>query len=249
LGVLATDLLVGIGIGIAVKLAIHIFNGVPLRSLFKPYLAVEQTDESTYRVVAKQSAVFTNWIMFKRELERLGLSEKKNIVLDLSEARLVDHSVMEKLHELEMDFSQCGLQLTVVGLDAHRKLSAHPYSARKLGLFRIRRVTIVAEPCLEQTLAEELARLGATGFTVLPCYGSGRRQMATHPTLTQERIRIEVLLPPDVANRLLAFLRRQVLPFHHATACVETVEAMREDDFTAIDASLNGKAVATAGHL
>jgi hypothetical protein len=38
---------------------------------------------------------------------------------------------MEKLHELERDFHHARLQLTIVGLDKHTPLSAHPRSARK----------------------------------------------------------------------------------------------------------------------
>ena len=45
--VLATDLLIGIAIGIAVKFVIHMFNGVPLGSFFKPFLDVETRDDNT----------------------------------------------------------------------------------------------------------------------------------------------------------------------------------------------------------
>ncbi len=45
--VLATDLLVGVAAGILLKMVIHIYNGVPLRSLFKPYLEVQEVDENT----------------------------------------------------------------------------------------------------------------------------------------------------------------------------------------------------------
>jgi MFS superfamily sulfate permease-like transporter len=61
-----------------------------------------------------------------------GLVHRKNVIVDLSDTRLVDHTVMEKLHELERDFEREGLRLEVVGLDNHRPLSAHPFSARKL---------------------------------------------------------------------------------------------------------------------
>ena len=40
LSVLATDLLVGIGIGILVKAIIHVLNGTPIGSLFKSNLEV-----------------------------------------------------------------------------------------------------------------------------------------------------------------------------------------------------------------
>lgn len=130
IGVLATDLLVGILIGIGVKLAIHLFNGVPLRSLFKPYVDVDVEDD-TATVHARYSAVFSNWILFRRKLVQLGLVDGRNVVLDLSQTRLVDHSVMEKLHELQRDFERAGVRLTIQGLEDHRQLSNHKLSARK----------------------------------------------------------------------------------------------------------------------
>src|SRR5688500_10872080 len=96
--VLATDLLIGIAIGIATKFLIHVINGVPPRSFFKPYLDVERTTDDTVEIRAKESAVFSNWIPFRRQIEQVGLIQKNNVIVDLSETRLVDHSVMEKLH-------------------------------------------------------------------------------------------------------------------------------------------------------
>jgi MFS superfamily sulfate permease-like transporter len=131
IGVLATDLLVGIGIGIAVEVLINIVNGLPLRSLFKPFVEIVEEDEHTWCIAASHSAVFSNWLLFRKEIIHAGLIHGKNVVVDLSETRLVDHSVMSKLHELERDFERQGLRLEVVGLDNHRPLSKHPHSARK----------------------------------------------------------------------------------------------------------------------
>lgn len=131
IGVLATDLLIGIAIGIAVKLIIHLVNGVPLRSVFKPFIEVTEEDEETYRISASHSAVFSNWIPFRRQIISAGLVHRKNVIVDLSETRLVDHTVMEKLHDLSRDFDTQGLTLEIVGLDEHRPLSNHSHSARK----------------------------------------------------------------------------------------------------------------------
>ncbi len=131
IGVLATDLLVGVAIGIAVKLAVHLINGMPLRSVFKPFLDIEPRDDKTCVIRARGSAVFSNWIPFKHQIEDIGLVQRFNLVIDLSETRLVDHSVMEKLHELQKDFEPAGLSLELTGLEAHRKLSEHPLSARR----------------------------------------------------------------------------------------------------------------------
>ncbi|TWU20369.1 SulP family inorganic anion transporter [Bythopirellula polymerisocia] len=130
-GVLATDLLIGIFIGIGVKLLLHLINGVPIRSLLKPYLDVELESDDHAVVRARYSAVFSNWILFRRQLVRLGLDEKKNVTLDLSETKYVDHTVMEKLHELQQEFKNAGVRLELQGLDNHRPLSSHDLAARK----------------------------------------------------------------------------------------------------------------------
>ena len=130
-GVLATDLLIGILIGIAVKCVVHMINGVSVKSFFKLPLSVEQTGDKVYRVQAHGSAVFSNWISFKRQLEAVGLTQRNNLIVDLSDTKLVDSSVMEKLHEVKRSFEQEGLSLTIVGLDNHRPFSNHEFAARK----------------------------------------------------------------------------------------------------------------------
>ena len=41
------------------------------------------------------------------------------MILDLSQTRLVDHTVMEKLHELERDFAEHHRKLHVTGFEEH----------------------------------------------------------------------------------------------------------------------------------
>jgi MFS superfamily sulfate permease-like transporter len=132
--VLATDLLIGIGIGIGIKLLIEFINGVPLRSLFKPDTEVRQMDERTWLIVPQHAAVFFNWMPIRRKIERFGLAQNMNVVVDLSNTRMVDHTVMEKLHELEREFEQQGIALAIVGLEAHVTLSHHPAAARLRGV-------------------------------------------------------------------------------------------------------------------
>jgi MFS superfamily sulfate permease-like transporter len=130
-GVLATDLLVGVLIGVGVKFVIHAMNGLPLVTIFKPFLEVRVIDDNTVQIDAVGSAVFSNWIPFRGQIEKLGLLERNNVIVNLEGTRLVDHSVLEKLHELEDDFLQAGLRLDVVGLEGHRPLSKHPFATRK----------------------------------------------------------------------------------------------------------------------
>ncbi len=130
-GVLSTDLLVGVLIGIAVKLVIHLLNGLPIQTMFKPFLEVTVLDDSTVQIDARGSAVFSNWIPFRRQICQLGLEQQHNILINLEGTRLVDHSVMEGLHELQADFERAGLSLEVIGLDEHRALSTHPFATRR----------------------------------------------------------------------------------------------------------------------
>ena len=231
IGVLATDLLMGVAIGIAIKFAIHIINGVPIRSLFKPFLKVETRDDDTNVIIARHAAVFSNWIPFKRQIENIGLLERKNVIVDLTEAKFVDHSVMEKLHEMERDFENAGLKLEVIGLDEFRQFSDHPFAARKRGLHPIRRLTVITVPELQETLVEKFAALGATGYTAVTCQGAGRQQMEENPTTGHDRIRFEVLIPAETADNILMWLRRDVIPRYAVTACVENVEVLRVSDF------------------
>lgn len=230
-GVLATDLLIGIAIGVGVKFIIHLSNGVPIRSLFKPYLDVEEADAQTYLVRAGGSAVFSNWIPFKKQLETIGLIQRKNVIVDLSNTKIVDHNVMMKLHELQADFEQEGLALTIRGLDAHRSTSEHEFATRKRGFTALRRVTIVAGEELQDRLIQEATRLGISGYTIIPCLGVGRRGLTSGEAPRNSQIRIEIVAPRAVSESLLDFLRNEILPRHAVTACVETVDVVNPDRF------------------
>lgn len=129
-GVLATDLLVGVLIGVAVKFVVHMFNGLSPRTMFKPFLEVVEVDEHTVRVDARGSAVFSNWLPFRRQLRQVGLEQGVNVIVNLEGTRLVDHSVMEGLLEVQDEFARAGLTLDVVGLESHRPLSGHPLATR-----------------------------------------------------------------------------------------------------------------------
>jgi len=135
--VLATDLLVGIGIGIGIELLIQFINGVPLGSLFRVNAEVRQLDERTWLICPRDAAVFSNWIAIRNRIERFGLAQNMNVIVDLSNTRLVDHTVMAKLRELEREFDERGIALAVVGLDEHVTFSHHPAAARLRGVHRL----------------------------------------------------------------------------------------------------------------
>jgi MFS superfamily sulfate permease-like transporter len=129
IGVLATDLLMGIAIGICVNFVVHLKNGAPLRSLLKTQVNVERREEGGVTVQVKDAAIFSTWIGLKKKLE--SLMKEPKVVLDLSQTFLVDHTVMAKLQEMERVFQEKGSTLVIAGLDEHQRLSNHPAAARK----------------------------------------------------------------------------------------------------------------------
>jgi len=248
--VLATDLLIGVAAGIVLKMVIHVSNGVPLRSLFKPYLEVEDVNDDTSMIIARQSAVFSNWIPFRRQIEDIGLVKRRNLIIDVSDTKLVDHSVMGKLEEMGRDFEQEGLSFTVRGLDTLQPLANNAQAARKRGLATVKRITVMANQSLRYWLIDEFVSCGATGYTVTGCDGAGRRHLAADSIESasgeaDEHIRIELIVPDDVCDTIIDFLRRDILADHHVTACVESVDVVRVGHFAPVDDRMHLSAVCT----
>ena len=129
IGVLAIDLLVGVAIGIVVKLILHVVRGVKLSNIFSMAYHVNQTDENTYHVAITGAAVFSNFISLKSVLG--NLPEHKTIVFDFSDAGLIDHTVMEFIEHFNHEYVLSGGSCSLVGLDKHTPYSGHPLAARR----------------------------------------------------------------------------------------------------------------------
>ncbi|MFM7184840.1 MAG: SulP family inorganic anion transporter [Planctomycetota bacterium] len=229
IAVLATDLLVGVGIGILLKFVIHAVNGVPLASFFKPFLKVSMIDDQTVQIDASGSAVFSNWIPFRRQIEQLGLVQHHNVVVNLAGTEVVDSSVMEKLHELALDFQQSGLKLDIVGLESHRQASAHPLAARRRVTVQMRRITVVGPAAMEAVLVRMVRDLGASGYTAVPCHGGGRRE---EPGGGRPLVRFETIVTAEIAGRILDALREPRLADERMTVWIEPVDVLRLEQFS-----------------
>jgi len=201
--VVVTDLLVGVLIGVILKVSLHLANGVPLRSLFKPYLEVEDVSENTSLIRARGSAVFSNWIPFRRQIEQVGLVQQRNLVIDLSGVQLVDDSVLEKLDEMRDSFELEGLGFDVRGLDSLIPMSDNVLATRKRTLGQMKRLTIMTPSAVAEHLIDELVERGVTEYTITECKGGGR-QRAEGPLLPRTRsVRLEVLVQQTKPARLL----------------------------------------------
>ena len=127
---LATDLLIGIAAGIGLKIVFHLLNGAPLTAFWKADVTVLEEGDTMVVLNVRKAAVFTNWLRL-RSIIMAAAPGKDEVVVELSETRLVDHSTMEKLHEMAAEFAAKGVKFHTVGLEEHKPLSRHPLAARK----------------------------------------------------------------------------------------------------------------------
>jgi MFS superfamily sulfate permease-like transporter len=124
---LAVDLLVGIAAGLIVNAVLCLRSGSSLRALLRPRFDVETNDDAAV-VRVREAAVFTGFPALRRAIHATGAS---SVTVDLSRARLVDHTTLERLHELAAQLDTRGTRLTIAGLDDHTPTSSHPWAARQ----------------------------------------------------------------------------------------------------------------------
>ena len=109
LGVLATDLLKGLAIGIGVRIVIHFIRG---GSIFRLNAKIIPERDQSVTIFLRGSIIFSSWIPLRRDLERF-LKKGKRVTLDITETKLVDRRVMSKIDEWTKKFKENGLELSV----------------------------------------------------------------------------------------------------------------------------------------
>ena len=126
IGVLLTDLLIGVAIGIAAKIVTHLAHGVSIPAMLR--CPVEIGDDGTARV--RGAAVFTNWIPLRRRIAALSREADGSLVVDFSGASFVDHTTIEKLEAFAARREADGPSVRIEGWEALRPLAEHPLAAR-----------------------------------------------------------------------------------------------------------------------
>jgi MFS superfamily sulfate permease-like transporter len=127
IGVLAVDLLAGVALGIVVKLAINLARGVWPGNLFKIHFTVQQQDNDTLVVKLLGSALFSNFLPLKKALARL--ERGKTIIFDFTNGYLIDHTVMEFIHDFIHNYEEQGGHCQKKG-NALETFSDHALAAR-----------------------------------------------------------------------------------------------------------------------
>lgn len=129
LAVLFTDLLIGVLIGILLKLIIALSRGVHIKDLLKISYDVNHEAKDVYRISIRGSAIFANFIGLKSELA--GFPPGKTISFDVTDASYIDHTVMEFIDHFQHDYIDHGGKCEILGLDHLEPYSNHPLAARR----------------------------------------------------------------------------------------------------------------------
>jgi MFS superfamily sulfate permease-like transporter len=123
---LATDLLVGIGVGIFLKMILHTVRGVRISELFSLKLSA-----ANGVILIQSPLVFSNFLRLQKTLQTQDTS--LHLHLDLTPCRFIDHSSLEALHLWQADFKNAGGHLNLIGLQEFTAMhkSKHHAAARR----------------------------------------------------------------------------------------------------------------------
>jgi MFS superfamily sulfate permease-like transporter len=132
--VLATDLIIGIVIGIIFKYVLLIFKGVSFNSLFKAHV-IETINGNTVVMKLSKSLIFSNYLSLKTKMDKAILRHTVlNLDLDLTDVTLIDHTVMEHLEDYSKQLHLKGKEVHIINIDELNPVSNHPLAARDRNL-------------------------------------------------------------------------------------------------------------------
>lgn len=119
---LYTDLLVGIFGGLALTLLVHwLLSMLPIRTYFKLIFDsgsnLFTSKNGSYNLEIKGIANFLATLKLEELISRIQPGTR--VKIDLSKAKLVDHSILENLYNFERIHANSGGEVTIVGLDQH----------------------------------------------------------------------------------------------------------------------------------
>ena len=108
-GVLATDLLKGLAIGIGIKIIIHFIRG---GSIFRLNAKIIPERDQSVTIFLRGSIIFSSWIPLKKHLDRF-FKERKRVTLDITETKIIDRRVMARIEEWAKKSKENGVEFSV----------------------------------------------------------------------------------------------------------------------------------------
>ena len=92
-------------------------------------------------------------------------------------------------------------------------------------------VTIICEALAQEPLKRLLTEVGAHGHTLFTVEGNGAKGPRTADIREFANIQVEVIVTPDVAERLLGLLEREFFPRYAMVAYETDIRVLRPGKF------------------
>lgn len=124
---LATDLLVGVGVGLALEIVLHWVRGVSLPAMVRSK-AESQRDGDVLLIRMRGAAIFSGLPTLRQSLREVN-ERVKEVVIDFEDTALVDHTFLSRLDAMSQEWP--GTRLTLRGLERHKAASDHPHATRR----------------------------------------------------------------------------------------------------------------------
>jgi nitrogen regulatory protein PII len=92
-------------------------------------------------------------------------------------------------------------------------------------------VTIICEALAREPLKKLLAEVGAHGYTLFPVEGDGSQGRRAADIQEFANIQVEIIVPPEVAEKLLARLEKEFFAKFAMVAYESEVRVLRRGKF------------------
>jgi MFS superfamily sulfate permease-like transporter len=129
IGVVATDLIIGVLLGLVFKFLMMIFKGLPVKDLFRLKLRHEEHDGELEIHIDSKGLIFSNFLSLKSALDK-AIKAHKNVKLDVSALLLIDHTCMQHLKLYDQKAKREGVGIQLSGLELFNSDSIHPLAQR-----------------------------------------------------------------------------------------------------------------------
>lgn len=99
-------------------------------------------------------------------------------------------------------------------------------------LYPLKLVTVVGETVIMEEIAEEVVKLGATGFTLSDVVGHGSRSTRNVLISGEAKTRkLEVVVPSEVAVTILTYVSHNYFEHYACIAWLSDVAVVRGDQY------------------
>ncbi len=124
---LATDLLIGVGVGLVLKIIMHAQRNGALRGLFHTSVAITRS-ANIVEVNVHGPLAFTNFMSLKSQLTKIVDDSVHEVRINFHDATLLDHTVQERLESMANEWVTA--KLVMFELECLKAASNHPHAFR-----------------------------------------------------------------------------------------------------------------------